>query len=564
MLFLLLKFLYILLLSIPYGVGAYRGWYRYACRWEKGAYPFPLVALSGFMLTGMMATWLSLLMPLALPANVVVLAGGMALCMACRRTLYNVMGRWRRQLAQQPTLTKVTFIWLLVFALYLSAGQTLAYDEGLYYIQFIKWMQQYPVVPGLANLHERFGFNSHWHVISALFNWGFLTGQSCNQLNGVLYLLVALYLLPALGTAPRGISWWMKIGLLAGIHLPQVLVYNMTAPAADMAVFYLCAVLLVLWMEAIDDHGGLPDTGSSSFIYLCTAFLVTVKVSAVTVLLLPALLLVKMLRERAYRQVAVTVTVMVVTVLPWCIRNVILSGYLVYPFEKLDLFTVDWKAPAAATAQVRSLIREWAYYLNRDRAVFEAAGFLEKTRIWYSHNLRLYDQLLILGTLILPPALWWRRKLLPGGLLHWVIFLYAGLGFWFMQAPDPRFAYGFLVPAWILLAYLLLMKAGAWRFRQAVIIAGIICLQAGTLLLYRHLHKQFLAQGAVGPVTGATWWMPAPYFNKPFMVHTQPFRYNTPVDSDRCWDAPLPCTYQLPDGVRMRGKGWGDGFYIRK
>jgi L-asparaginase II len=31
--------------------------------------------------------------------------------------------------------------------------------------------------------------------------------------------------------------------------------------------------------------------------------------------------------------------------LPWLIRNIILSGYLIFPFEKIDIFAFDWKIP---------------------------------------------------------------------------------------------------------------------------------------------------------------------------------------------------------------------------
>jgi hypothetical protein len=34
------------------------------------------------------------------------------------------------------------------------------HDTGLYHWQTIKWLIQEPLVPGLANLHHRFGFNS--------------------------------------------------------------------------------------------------------------------------------------------------------------------------------------------------------------------------------------------------------------------------------------------------------------------------------------------------------------------------------------------------------------------
>ncbi|WP_298735199.1 hypothetical protein [uncultured Chitinophaga sp.] len=563
MVFLLLKFAGIVLLSIPYGIGVYTAWYRYACRQPGGAYSFSLITLSGLMTCGVVASWLSLLMPLAELANMLILAGGLLLWWLQRKTVHAAVKRWRQQIRAEPVIVRAVFLVLLVFALYLSSRQSLAYDEGLYYIQFIKWMQQYPVVPGLANLHERFGFNSHWHVISALFNWHFITGQAVNQLNGLLYLLVALYLLPALGAAPRGISWWMKAGLLAGMHLPVVLVYNMTAPAPDMAVFYLCALLLVLWMEAIADRNGEAGEEDLFFIFLCAVFLVTVKISAITVLLLPACHLIRVVRSGAWRQAKLLVVIAVWILLPWLIRNVILSGYLVFPFEKADLFSFDWKYPAPGVGKVRELIKMWAFYLVRDPAVLSAATFQERVRIWFLHNLRIYDQCMLLVMILLPFALWWRRCVLPAGLRYWVLFLYAGAGCWFFSAPDPRFAYGFLVPACILMGYLLLMNLRSFRYLQLAIIVLLLAMQAATLLLYGHLHRQFMQLGAIAPVAANGWWMPPPCFQQKVVRHTVPFIYYTPDQSDRCWDAPLPCTWQLPEGVELRGKTLEEGFRVR-
>jgi hypothetical protein len=562
MLFLLLKFAYILLLSVPYGISVYACWYRYACR-QEGAYPFPLVALGGWMLSGVAAAYLSVFMPLAALANGILLAVAILLYWWQRAPIRRAFDSWMEQLRRQPPLIYAVFALQLIFALYLSSRQSLAYDEGLYYIQFIKWMQQYPTVPGLANLHERFGFNSHWHVLSALFNWSFLGIQPVNQLNGLLYLLTAICWLPALRKAePADISWWLKAGLLAGMHLPQLLVYYLTAPAADLVVCYACAILLVIWMEAIEQQEGRLPPKNALFVFICAAFMFTVKVSALTLLLWPAWLLFQYLRARAYRQALTLALLCFIIVLPWCVRNVILSGYLVYPFEKVDLFAADWKSPAPQVKQVRQLIRDWAWYMNRDNAVFQAASLREKISIWYRHNLRGYDQLLLWPLILLPLALCRRRRALPRELVYWVLYLYAGAGFWFLQAPDPRFAYGFLLPAAILLLYLLLMKVGRLRYLRLATITGMLLLQAATLVLYGHLQRQFLQQGAVKPVKGTGWGMPVPYFEKEVERHTSPFLYYTPVNADRCWDGPLPCTWRLPKGVEMRGRTLKEGFYV--
>ena len=45
------------------------------------------------------------------------------------------------------------------------------YDTLLYHAQVVKWNFTYPAVPGLAILHERFGYNSSFHLFAAMPSW---------------------------------------------------------------------------------------------------------------------------------------------------------------------------------------------------------------------------------------------------------------------------------------------------------------------------------------------------------------------------------------------------------
>ena len=51
------------------------------------------------------------------------------------------------------------------------------YDTGLYHAQAIRWIEEYGVVPGLANLHSRFGYNSASFALSAFFSETWLIGR---------------------------------------------------------------------------------------------------------------------------------------------------------------------------------------------------------------------------------------------------------------------------------------------------------------------------------------------------------------------------------------------------
>jgi len=57
--------------------------------------------------------------------------------------------------------------WLLILT-FNTGLLTSAYDTGLYHLQSIRWMNSTAVPLGLANLHDRFGFNSAWFSVNAI------------------------------------------------------------------------------------------------------------------------------------------------------------------------------------------------------------------------------------------------------------------------------------------------------------------------------------------------------------------------------------------------------------
>src|SRR6266851_6548174 len=75
-------------------------------------------------------------------------------------------------ISRSELLTSLLFAWQnsrwllilgLAFALLLalrSCGPCEYYDTGLYGAPSVRWIQTYPAIPGLANLHGRLGFNS--------------------------------------------------------------------------------------------------------------------------------------------------------------------------------------------------------------------------------------------------------------------------------------------------------------------------------------------------------------------------------------------------------------------
>jgi hypothetical protein len=557
MLFLLVKFLYIIILSFLYGYTLQGFLHNRILKNVPANTHFSLTTLNGFFAITVIASCLSIFIPLAGLAHSVILGAGLLCYLLQREAIHQQVSDYVEQIRTAGRSRQLFGSATIIFVLYLSAQQPFTYDEGLYYAQFIKWMQHYKTVPGLANLHERFGYNSHWHVLSAVFNFSWLNGIPDNRLNGVLYLLTVLYLLPRKQDA--NFIALLKAGLLVMINMPQFGAYYIIAPAADTAVYYISCLVIVSWLEKSAGEELPLSSGNGVFMLLAPVFLLTVKVSSIPILILTVLMYWQVLRQKNYTQLLILCGIAVVIVAPWLVRNVILSGYLLFPMVLPDLFHTGWAVPTAVIRSTRLDITVFAIYRVADIPRYFSESTIQHFSTWFLHSLRIYDKLLVLAAAASPILVFIRRKRLPAGFVPLYIFLLLGCCFWLKQAPDPRFGYSYLAPMVILTGIFCFPKL---QLRQVYIpvLCATLAFQAGTLILRHHLNKVFVSEKMItaAPSNGVLL-MPVPYAPMEIIQHNAPFPVNT-TPNGLCWTAPLPCADQLPDGVKRRGNSLEDGF----
>lgn len=54
-----------------------------------------------------------------------------------------------------------------------------------------------------------------------------------------------------------------------------------------------------------------------------------------------------LIRSKEWKKIGIYLLCGCVVLAPWLVRNVLISGWLIYPFAAIDLFSVDWKIPAS-------------------------------------------------------------------------------------------------------------------------------------------------------------------------------------------------------------------------
>jgi hypothetical protein len=442
-------------------------------------------------------------------------------------------------------------------------------DSGLYHFQAVRWAAAFPDVPGLANLHGRFGFTSSYTLYLALPDALFGVGRGSHLANAALLLLPIGRGLWALRTVAGGRSEWQASALFDLLFLfpfaervwaEQVL----TSATPDLPVFVLGFVLTSLLLRTF---GRSTDRATDNLRVTAVIWLaavgVTVKLSFVG-FGLAAIALALLLRVRRARPVSTRRELArrlvplgaccTVIVLPWMARSVVLSGYPLYPFPGLSV-AVDWRVPHMTAVDDYNWVRSWARQPGVDW--HNVLGSWS----WFPSWARdLATSRYTLLTVCLPLALalaallavaFLRREYQarqPGALMA-LIPAVVSLVYWFATAPSPRlagsafWALGLAAVAVFLAAAVPSGSAHSWR---ALLLVALAILGAAVLF---KLHQRGLLPVVAGPDAG---FHPAPTVAT--MTVRTPFgvEVHVPIGTENCWNAPIPCTPNLRPALRLR------------
>jgi len=501
--------------------------------------PFALTVLAGLVVLTVLVEFISLFFQIGWLAHVLILAGAFGLLLTRRVELPKI---------NRPAT------WLPLILLFLALSVILENathppnnpDTNIYHAQAIRWIESYPAVPGLGNLHGRLAFNSAWLVTNALFSFSFLGLRSFHLMGSLLFLIASLVFWQGFVDLAGG--RFKVSAVLRAFFLPVAFIFlgaEISSPGTDLPANLIIWLAAVLWAERVETE----QPYQTPLIVLLTAFAITIKFSAVPLVLLALLALsVDWLAGQRRRVIGLMVCGLVVF-LPFLVRNLILSGYLVYPFPAIDLFSFDWKVPLERVQAEQQAVIAWG------RAAVGSASVPFSTWFpaWFSAQTVNRRFLLVLALLTPFAALFSRfspRKFWLGWLG-----MFVGVCFWLFSAPDFRFGSGFLLAslglalAPILSALLLSLP----RFSKPAVSLALI-LVSGFLCLT-------LAGSFEARTFSSRWFFPADYAR----VATDPCPLvNGEIFCARAYTAcgyfDFPCAPSPRWWVELRGDSWREGF----
>lgn len=361
----ILIWLYMIVTTFLLGYGILTG-ITYLCSYRIRKWSSYLIC--GFAGAAVYAQFFSIFAPVGLAANVIL--SGICLFIACfyRKKLWIEL----RGILNKTGNCNIKIIFALFLFLLYAYGTSrgiIHYDTGLYHAQSIRWIEEYGVVKGLGNLHCRLAYNSASFALSALYSMAFLTGQSYHCAAGFLALIVAFVCSEMIDIFRRKYIKPSDFARVMGIYYLFNIFDEMISPASDYFMVLTAFYIIIRFMDLLEAEE--KEVCPYAMLCVLAVFLMTVKLSAALIVLLVIKPAVVLIREKRYKEIALYLLLGIITAAPFLIRNVMLSGWLVYPYTGIDLFSLDWKIPEGIAAYDAKEIQVWgrgysdvtAYYM---------------------------------------------------------------------------------------------------------------------------------------------------------------------------------------------------------
>lgn len=386
MLSIILTWIYVLFVTLMLGFGV-AGIVQKIFKYEIKQ--FDSLGIAGLIVATVYAQFFSLFYKVGLLANVILLAVCLVILCVQRKQILSTIKEWNHTYS----LVQKIFIAVLFFAwAYFTSRGYMHYDSDLYHAQSIRWIEEYGIVPGLGNLHERFAYNSSFFALSALFSFKFLLGTSMHSMNGLFAFLLSITCMPIAKSWKQkkfAISDYARVG---AIYYLTIITNEVVAPVSDCAVMLVIFFIVIKWLDVKEN-----DTTPYALLCVVGVYALTLKLTAGLILLLVIKPAYQLIKEKRVKEIFIYLGTGILIAAPWFLRTIIISGWLLYPFTALDLFSFDWEMDPYFIDIDAMQIKAWG------RALY-AIGLIDTPITqwfpnWFMTTLSGMEKILVVGAL---------------------------------------------------------------------------------------------------------------------------------------------------------------------
>ena len=380
----------------------------------------------------------------------------------CRDAYFNLL--------KLPKTSILLFAFVGLSIAYISSGAPYFIDNDSYYIQTIKWLDEYGLVKGLSNLHPFLSQQSGFHILQSAMNFDYFYSRF-NDLSGVYLLLGFLWSLSGSRDWNPTEVFRKSFAVLFGLGYLFA-----SSPSPDLPVFVLTYVVIYYFLRLYDqfDH-------SLWLVMTCLILqVIFFKVISALLILPPVILIARSKSWKSKSVIAVTSLGLLFAIF-YIAKSYLVTGLPLYPLTAWSPFEPDWQWPKELANLYSKLTESQSYgvyYKN-----LTDLSFWGKFQLWVNHagiegwfnKLTLLCLVLQIVVLCLPRI---PRK------IKWILGIcLLQSAILFLTAPQFRFFAGILIPSTMLcISYV--VKPPRWTVISSVsviVVAGFVLAASGTL-----------------------------------------------------------------------------------
>ena len=434
-----------------------------------------LYLVTGIIGITVYAQFFSIFAKLGLWAHVMLVAAALVCGYRNRSTVWQLWQTYRPVLCSWEGFFYCCFVLLIAF--FTSRGEFHT-DTNIYHAAAIRIYEEYGLVKGIGNLQLHYAYNSSYLAFASIFSMKWLLGSSLHTTTGFLETVMCLYAfhgLRAFRQHKAHVADMMRIGILL---YTLVNVTRSMSPATDYAYVFFALFIITAWCENFYEKGS--ELTVYCLLTVAAVFAATLKFSSCLLVLIGLYPAWCLIREKRWKEIGICLFGGCVILCPFLVRNYLISGWLLYPFERIDLFKVPWKIPLEYLVHDADQIKVWGRCLYDVEKV--DMPIYEWLPVWWEHQFR-YEKMflggVLLGTalqlLMVGMRLYRKQKIRPQmAVLHLAV--WGNVLVWFLVAPFIRYGLAFLI-AVVMLAvgdYLGERKQGLCSIVAGSLVFGIL------------------------------------------------------------------------------------------
>jgi len=368
----------------------------------------------------------------------------------CRKEVSALLTGVRKRFRSKEGV--VCLIIVLISAFYASRG-VFHRDTGIYHAQAIRIIEEYGVIKGIGNFQLHFAYNSSYLALCALFTLSFILPFALHTMTGFIMALFTCYAVCGL------MKWTSRASHTADMARLAIIIYGITvleylqSPATDYGAMYMVLYIMCAWItQAVEKKDDADDIPVYGYLAVLSIFTVSMKLSAAALVVIAVLPFILLVKKKMAKETVSFILIGFLSFLPYLVRNVIISGWLLYPAEAIDLFNVVWKVPAEYMKFDADQIKVWGRELQDTMSVEEGitVGISDWLPIWWEKK-RFYEKLLLVfqvagaGAVLLNLIIRKVRKKIRADVAMFYIAVFINIGMWFFTAPFIRYGLAFLM-----------------------------------------------------------------------------------------------------------------------